>query len=164
MSWANASSGPGGFGGPHAGLELDAIGGYILVMVEAFEAFHNVTFLKEARIAADRFATDRGEDEFYMSYELPMEAMGMVGLAKLAAIEAAAAHASGGSGGDGGDNSSYYLELSIRPLAYTLVQCSLFQADYGFRDGLPTFMALAAMSGASSGLLCAAEAYARTNK
>ena len=141
--WANASSGAGGFGGPHSGLELDAIGGYILVMVEAYETFHNATYLQEAKIAAERFATDRGEDEFYMSYELPMEAMGMLGLAKLNAIEGAKATQQDGDNG----NSTDYLELSIRPLAYTLVQCSLFQADYGFRDGLPTYMALAAMSG-----------------
>ena len=65
-------------------------------------------------------------------YELPMEAMGMLGLVKLA---------------DATGNKSYY-DLSSRPLAYTIADCTLFQADYGFRDGLPTFMALAAMSGA----------------
>lgn len=130
MDFANASE-AGGFGGPHSGYELDAIGGYILVMMEAYETFHNRTYLEEAKIAADRLASDRGADEFFMTYELPMEAMGMLGLVKL---------------GDATQNKSYY-DLSSRPLAYTLADCTLFQADYGFRDGLPTFMALAAMSG-----------------
>eukprot|EP01043_Picozoa_sp_COSAG02_P005964 COSAG02_NODE_165_length_32175_cov_86.109490_30_plen_84_part_00 len=44
--------------------------------------------------------------------------------------------------GDATQNKTYY-DLSSRPLAYTLADCTLFQADYGFRDGLPTFMALA---------------------
>ena len=60
-----------------------------------------------------------------------MEAMGMLGLAKLA-------HAT--------KNGSYFA-MSERPLSYTLAETTLFQADHGFRDGLPSFMALAAMSG-----------------
>ena len=60
----------GGFGGPHNGYELDAIGGYILVMMEAYETFGNQTYLEEAETAAQRFATDRGADEFFMSYEV----------------------------------------------------------------------------------------------
>ena len=55
----------------------------------------------------------------------------MLGLAKLA-------HAT--------KNISYFA-MSERPLSYTLAETTLFQADHGFRDGLPSFMALAAMSG-----------------
>lgn len=57
--------------------------GYILVMMEAYETFHNQTYLEEAKIAANRLASDRGADEFFMTYELPMEAMGMLGLVKV---------------------------------------------------------------------------------
>jgi hypothetical protein len=127
MAYANFS----GFAGPHSGYESDALGGYILVMVEAYETFGEQRFLAEAQRASERFATDRGADEFFMSYELPMEAMGMLALAKLAAIT----------------GNATYLALSLKPLAYTLAECTLFQADHGFRDGLPTHMALAAMSG-----------------
>ena len=52
-------------------------------MMEAYETFHNQTYLEEAKIAADRLAADRGADEFFMTYELPMEAMGMLGLVKV---------------------------------------------------------------------------------
>jgi|EP01043_Picozoa_sp_COSAG02_P005965 hypothetical protein len=55
-------------------------------MMEAYETFHNHTYLEEAKIAADRLASDRGADEFFMTYELPMEAMGMLGLAKVCLI------------------------------------------------------------------------------
>ena len=51
--------------------------------MEAYETFHNQTYLEEAKIAAGRLASDRGADEFFMTYELPMEAMGMLGLAKV---------------------------------------------------------------------------------
>ena len=52
-------------------------------MMEAYETFHNHTYLQEAKLAADRLASDRGADEFFMTYELPMEAMGMLGLVKV---------------------------------------------------------------------------------
>jgi hypothetical protein len=42
--------------------------GYILVMMEAYETFGNATYLEEARTAADRLSTDRGADEFFMTY------------------------------------------------------------------------------------------------
>ena len=39
-------------------------------MMEAYETFGNQTYLEEAETAAQRFATDRGADEFFMSYEV----------------------------------------------------------------------------------------------
>ena len=86
-------------------------------MMGAYETFGNQTYLQEAEVAAKRLATGRGADEFFMTYELPMEAMGMLGLVKL---------------GIATQNKSYF-SLSERPLAYTIADCTLFQADYGFR-------------------------------
>ena len=73
-----------------------------------------------------------------------MEAMGMLGLAKLA-------HAT---------KNASYMAMSERPLSYTLAETTLFQADHGFRDGLPSFMALAAVRAthlATSGLCSLAD-------
>ena len=39
-------------------------------MMEAYVTFGNQTYLEEAETAAQRFATDRGADEFFMSYEV----------------------------------------------------------------------------------------------
>lgn len=110
---------------PLGGEERDAIYGYLYAMVRACEIFGEESYLREAEEAAKRI----GEGEFYSVYELHLEAIGCAGLARLARLS--------------GDKR--YLKLSLRPLAYLLAHCALYQANWGFR--LPTFMALSAMPG-----------------
>ena len=58
-------------------------------MASAFAKFKNQTYLEEAKTAADHYMADIGADEFFSTYELPMEAMACAGLATLAVGESA---------------------------------------------------------------------------
>ena len=187
-------------------------------MASAFAKFKNQTYLEEAKTAADHYMADIGADEFFSTYELPMEAMACAGLATLAVGESAVMFADTASpsilktllnikaragcsrmtapptalgdavaahrkrdvshrvvpaalvhDGVGVSWDTYFpLQPPHQPSQTALLlpkilggtsskwrcffllmprQVSLFQADHGFRDGQPTFGALAAMSG-----------------
>ncbi len=108
-----------------AGREPDVTGGYIYLMLDAYELTGDSFYLEEAKKAAQRLSGYG----FQFTYEVHMTATTCAALARLYRLT--------------GDRS--FIEKSYLPFANIMTLCWLWECDYGFASEYPTFFGLVPM-------------------
>ncbi len=111
-----------------SGREPDATGGYLYLMLDAYDLSRDLKYLDEAKMAAEQIAGHG----FNFLYETHITAATCAGLARLYHLT--------------GD--SHYLEKSYMPLANILLVAWLWECNYGYAEHYPTFFGLSPMAGA----------------
>jgi len=111
-----------------SGQEPDATGGYLYLMLDAYNLSRDSKYLDEAKLAAEQISGYG----FNFLYETHITAATCAGLARLYHLT----------------DDSRYLEKSYMPLANILLVAWLWECDYGYAQHYSTFFGLSPMTGA----------------
>jgi len=112
-----------------SGHEYDVTGGYIYLMLDAWQLSGSEVYLQEAKLAAEHIAGHG----FGYTYEAHMTAATCAALARLYTIT----------------GERRYLELSYMPFANLMAISWLWECDYGYAADYRTFFGLSPMAGAA---------------
>lgn len=111
-----------------SGSEPDATGGFIYIMLDAYELSRNADYLHEAKAAAEHLAGHN----FNYAYEAHFTAATCAALARLYRLT----------------SEPRYLDMSYMPFANLMALSWLWECDYGYAKDYRTFFGLAPMAGA----------------